>query len=171
MIKETTWSSNKDVDTWKSKTISVKKLTRNILLSGRLPIQWGSEIRTCPDFGWSTFVRFSNGLVFKWFCRNGCHIVKTIRKPDKNFRFLNGRPFEIRTSKCPVFEGSVFGSPLQQGPKHRTLKQTFYVQVWHGGVLKQSQPNFGKQGSRLKVCPQGHYLSSVRYLSRIVVES
>ena len=30
-------------------------------------IQWGSEIRSCPDFKWSIFVRFSNGPDSKWF--------------------------------------------------------------------------------------------------------
>ena len=50
MIKETTWSSNKDVDTWKSNTISVKKLTRNILLSGRLQIVGAQTPNTQTNF-------------------------------------------------------------------------------------------------------------------------
>ena len=34
-------------------------------------IQWGSEIRPCPDFKWSKRGWFANGLDFQWDLKSG----------------------------------------------------------------------------------------------------
>ena len=57
-----------------------------IVDSKYLSLHCGSEIRTCPDFEWSIFVGFLNGLDFEWFIQPRLGILIFLTSPQVGFK-------------------------------------------------------------------------------------